>query len=114
MVEKRYWVEVISWLLSSYPNRGVFTSCEEYLGDPFESEALNARIDLWRALKKCNSAEEIVDFLNMVEEGWFFEDIAKKIELLREAKKIAEERLGRFSKKRRDAGRITSPQDGKH
>ena len=45
-------------------------------------------LDLWRALKKCNSAEEIVDFLNMVEEGWFFEDMAKKIELLREAKKL--------------------------
>jgi len=77
LVEKRYWVEVISWLLSSYPNRGVFASCEKYLGDPFESEALNARIDLWRALKKCSSAEEIVDFLNMVEEGWFYEEKAR-------------------------------------
>ena len=78
MVEKRCWVEVISWLLSSYPNRGVFASCEKYLGDPFESEALNARIDLWRALKKCSSAEEIVDFLNMVEEGWFYEEKARR------------------------------------
>jgi len=77
LIEKRYWVEVVLGLLSSYPHRGVFTSCEKYLGDPAESEALNARIDLWRALKKCNSAEEIVDFLNMVKEGWFYEEKAK-------------------------------------
>lgn len=78
MVEKRYWVEVVLGLLSSYPNRGVFASCEKYLGDPAESEALNARIDLERALQRgYSNAEEIVDFLNMVEEGWFYEEKAK-------------------------------------
>lgn len=77
MVEKKYWAEVVLLLLSSYPNRGVFASCEKYLGDPFESEALNARIDLWRALKKCQTAEEIVDYLGMVEEGWFYEKQAE-------------------------------------
>ena len=78
MIEKRYWVEVISWLLSSYPHRGVFTSCEGYLGDSFESEALNARIYLERALQRgYSNAEDIVDFLDMVEEGWFYEEKAK-------------------------------------
>ena len=63
MAEKEYWVEIVLWLLSCYPSRGIFASCEKYLGDPMECDALNARLDLWRALKKCSSAEEIVDFL---------------------------------------------------
>lgn len=92
MVEREHWIKVVSWLLSYYPNRGVFASCEKYLGDPFESEALNARIDLWRALKKCQTVEEIVDYLGMVEEGWFYEKQAEIREAIEQVGKEAKRR----------------------
>ena len=92
MVEKEYWVEIVLWLLSCYPNGGVFASCEKYLGDPAECDALNARLDLWRALKKCNSAEEIVDYLGMVEEGWYYEKQAEIREAIEQMGKEAKRR----------------------
>ncbi len=103
------WVEVIKRVIRvmPFPPSVIYSEI-----DPSRNEFLLASIDIERS--RSRDPGEIVDFLCCVEEGWFFEDMAKKIELLREAKKIAEERLGRFSKKRRDAGRITSPQDGKH
>jgi len=47
-----------------------------------------ARADIERALEAgCKTAEEVVDFLHMVEEGWFFQEklpvIRKLIEMRR-------------------------------
>jgi hypothetical protein len=92
LVEREHWIKVVSWLLSYYPDKGTFTVCERFLGNPYHCDPLNARIDLWRALKKCQTVEEIVDYLGMVEEGWFYEKQAEIREAIEQVGKEAKRR----------------------
>lgn len=88
MIEKKYWVQVVLWLLRHYPlNSGPFSSGKIYdpQKDPADNEALLARIDLERAIRSVGKdAERIADFLKCEEEGWFFEERARCFQLLDE------------------------------
>jgi len=59
-----------------------------------------AKADIERALDAgCRTAEEIVDFLHMVEEGWFFQE---KLPLVRELLKIRRRANAERRKKEED------------
>jgi len=92
MPEKKHWVRIVKELLPVYPDKGVFAKCKKYLGNPAQCEALNARLDLERALKVCKNAEEIVDYLGMVEEGWFYEKQAEIREAIEQVGKEVKRR----------------------
>lgn len=85
---KESWERTIQDLLRRYQNGWEpFTTQSLYLNemDPWDNDALNAKIDIERGLEKgCKDAEELVEFLHCTEEGWFFEGKAEFFELLGE------------------------------
>lgn len=86
MISRESWVEVVAEVLRCYLQaREPFTTASLYaLIPPGENEALLAKIDLDRALAHgCENARQIVRYLQVVEEGWFFEQKAEYLEALR-------------------------------
>lgn len=87
-ISRQSWEFVIRELLRAYKGKwGPFSEASLYREDidPWENDALNAKIDLERAAGNGYKApEDIVEFLHICEEGWFFEEKAAFYELLRE------------------------------
>jgi hypothetical protein len=87
-IARESWEFVIRDLLRAYQHGyPPFDSASLYVADldPWDNDALNAKLDLERATGAgCRNAKSIVEFLNILEEGWFFEEKAGFYELLRE------------------------------
>lgn len=78
--QREAWKLVICDLLRAYARgRPPFDSASLYADlDPWENDALNAKIDLERAMGAgCCDAESILEFLKICQEGWFFEQKAQ-------------------------------------
>ncbi|WP_412709164.1 hypothetical protein [Atrimonas thermophila] len=86
MISRESWISVMQEVLRRYMcKREPFVSGTLYgIIPPDDNDALLAKIDIERALAcGCKGAKEIVDFLQVCEEGWFFEQKAEYFEVLR-------------------------------
>jgi len=69
--DREFWIREVTWMVKNY--YFIFTTVYYDIRDPGRNDKLLAKIDIDRALNSgCRTIEEIVDFLGMEEEGWFY------------------------------------------
>ncbi len=87
-LSQKDWEMAIADLLLRYRNGWEpFSSSSLYYCDldPWDNDALNAKIDLDRGIEAgCRTPTGFIAFLNILEEGWFFEEKAEFYRLIRE------------------------------
>ncbi len=68
---REFWIKEVSWILKNYCF--IFSTIYHDIQDPGGNTKLLAKIDIDRALGSgCKTVEEIIEFLNMEGEDWFY------------------------------------------
>lgn len=84
MPEKHHWEKVVASFLKQLSFFNYY-----WTDNPGNYISLLAKIDVERAIEHgYRTPDEIIDFLSITEEGWFFEKRAKIAEIINEVSKL--------------------------